>query len=135
MTATDRMTLIEAAKVSYDEFVNASTDEADERYAKQVEDFLTCARATAKVRFGVECAAELEWTYTSPDDLPDGMEEATALLAKGRMDWLRFRCSTDGDTVAFELVKQCGECGQEQANEVSGLTRLGELLAAKGGDQ
>lgn len=132
---TDRMTLIEAAKVSYDEYVNASVDVADERYAKQVEDFLVCARATAKVRFGAECAAELYWTYTSPDDLPEGMEEATALLAKGRMDWLRFRCSDDGDSVAFELVKQCGECGHEQADEVTSLTKLGELLAAKGGDR
>lgn len=131
---TDHMTLIEQAETAYAEFVGATQDEADERHEEQVESFLTAARKTAQVRLG-SAADELDWTYTSPDDLPDDMEEATALLAKGRMDWLRFRCSADGDSVTFELVKQCGECGHEQADEVTGLTRLGELLAAKGGNR
>lgn len=129
---TDPMTLIEQAETAYAEFVGATQDEAGERYGKQVESFLVAARKTAQVRLG-SAAGELDWMYTSPDDLPDDMEEATALLAKGRMDWLRFRCSDGGDKVTFELVKQCGECSHEQADEVTGLTRLGELLAAKGG--
>lgn len=132
MTITDRMTLIEQAETAYAEFVGATQDESDEHYQKQVESFLTAVRKTAQVRLG-SAADELDWMYTSPDDLPDDMEEATALLAKGRMDWLRFRCSADGDSVTFELVKQCGECSHEQADEVTSLTTLGELLAAKGG--
>jgi hypothetical protein len=131
MSDSDRMTLIEQAETAYAEYVGATQDEADERYEQQTEEFLSAARATATVRLG-SVASELDWMYTSPDDLPDDVEEATALLAKGRMDWLRFRCSHDAEQVTFELVKQCGECGHEQADEVTGLTKLGELLASKG---
>lgn len=128
------MTLIEQAETAYAEYVGATQDEADERYEEQTAEFLSAAHATAKARLG-SAADELEWTYTSPDDLPDDVEEATALLAKGRMDWLRFRCTTDGESVTFELVKQCRECSNEQADEVTSLTTLGELLASKGGDR
>ena len=131
---SDHMSLIEQAETAYTEYVGATQDEADERYERQVESFLAAARKTAQVRLG-SAADELEWMYTSPDDLPDDIEEATALLAKGRMDWLRLRCWDDGDSVTFELVKQCGECGHERADEVTSLMTLGELLAAKGGNR
>lgn len=131
---TDRMTLIEAAQITYEEYLDATQDQLDEQHEQQVEAFLGAARATAKVRLG-SAADELDWTYTSPDDLPEDVEEATALLAKGRMDWLRFRCADGGENVTLELVKQCSACGHEQANEVTGLVKLGELLAAKGGDR
>lgn len=121
------MTLIEAAQVTYAEFLAATQDQLEEQHQKNVEEFLTAARKTAQVRLGTS-AAELDWMYTSPDDLEDDVEEATALLAKGRWDWLRFRVADGGDRVTFELVKQCSACGHEEAHEVTGLVKLGELL-------
>jgi hypothetical protein len=126
------MSLIEVAQISYEEYLASTQDEIDEQHQKNVEEFLTAARKTAQVRFG-SVADGLDWMYTSPDDLPDDVEEATALLAKGRMDWLRFRVADEGDRVTFELVHQCSECGHERAHEVDGLVKLGELLAAKDG--
>ena len=131
---TDRMSLIELAQISYEEYLGATQDEAEERHEKQVEEFLTAARATAKTRLG-SAADELDWMYTSPDDLPDDVEEATAILAKGRMDWLRFRYDHTAESADLEYVRQCTTCSHEQADEVTGLTKLGELLAAKGGDR
>ena len=49
------------------------------------------------------------------------------------MDWLRYRYDPVAESADFELVQQCSTCGHEQADEVTGLTKLGELLAAKGG--
>lgn len=130
---TDKpMSLIEAAQISYEEHLAADQDALDEQHQKNVEEFLTAARKTAQVRLG-SSADGLDWMYTSPDDLPDDVEEAVALLAKGRMDWLRFRVADEGDRVTFELVHQCSECSHERASEVHGLVQLGELLAAKGG--
>lgn len=130
---TDKlMSLIEEAEIAYSEYLGATQDEADERYEKQAEEFLAAARATAKVRLG-SAADGLDWTYTSPDDLPDDVEEATALLAKGRMDWLRYRYDHAAESANFEFVQQCTTCGHEKADEITGLTKLGELLAAKGG--
>ncbi|WP_171108667.1 MULTISPECIES: hypothetical protein [unclassified Streptomyces] len=134
MTGPDRMTLIELAETAYSECLGATQDEADERHQEHVEDFLTSARGAARHRLG-SAADELDWTYTSPDDLPDDVEEATALLAKGRMDWLRYRYDHATERTTFELVKQCSTCSHEQADEVDGLVKLGELLAAKGGDR
>lgn len=125
------MTLIEHAETAYAEYLGATQDEADEQHEQQVESFLSAARATATGRLG-SIASELDWTYTSCDDLADDVEEATALLAKGRMDWLRYRYNHASEKTTFELVKQCGECGSEQADEVTSLTTLGELLASKG---
>lgn len=125
------MTLIELAETAYDEYVGATQDEADQRREEQVEEFLAAARATAKARLG-SAADELDWACTSPDDLPDDVEEATALLAKGRMDWLRYRYDSAAESADFEYVRQCSTCGHEEADEVTGLTKFGELLA-KGG--
>lgn len=128
------MSLIELAQISYEEYLGANQEQLDEQHQQQTESFLTGARNAAKRLLG-DLAAELDWTYTSPDDLPDDVEEATALLAKGRMDWLRFRYDHVAEREAFELVKQCSTCGHEEAHEVNGLVRLGELLAGKGGDR
>ncbi|MFD5632410.1 hypothetical protein, partial [Streptomyces sp. NPDC127072] len=111
MTETP-MSLIELAETSYSEYVGASQDEADERYEKQVAEFLSAAHKTAVVRLG-PAADELDWTYTSPDDLPDDVEEATAMLAPGRMDWLRYRYDHTSESVDFELVTECGTCSHE----------------------
>lgn len=132
---TDRIPLIELAQISYEEYLSSSQEQIDEQHEQQAEDFLKGARATAARLLGAGSAEELEWLYTSPDDLPDDVEEATALLAKGRMDWLRFRYDHAAERGAFELVKQCSACGHEEAHEVTGLVRLGELLAGKDGDR
>lgn len=130
---TERMTLIELAQASYEEYLGASQDQADEQHAQYVENFLKAALGAAHARLG-SAADELNWIYISPDDLPDDIEEATAVLAKGRMDWLRYRYDHAADRTTFELVRQCSACGSEQADEVDSLLKLGELLA-KGGDR
>jgi hypothetical protein len=125
------MTLIEAAQIAHADYLAATQGELDEQNQKNIADFLTAARKTAEVRLGAT-AASLDWTYTSPDDLPADTEEATALLAPGRWDWLRFTVADMGDRVRFELVQACNHCGHEEAHEVDSLQTLGELLA-KGG--
>lgn len=132
---TNRMTLIELAETTYAEYVDATQDELDIRYQETSEAFIAAARMTAKNRFGVEAADQLEWTYTCPDDLPDDVEEAIAPLAPGRPEYLRYRYTTDGESATFELVQPCSACGHDRINEVSGLVKLGELLAGKGGDR
>lgn len=130
---TERMSLIEAAQVSYAEHLGATQDQLDKQHEQHIENFLKAARGAAHARLG-SAADELDWNYTSPDDLPDDVEEATALLAKGRWDWLRYRAEDDFERTTFQLVKQCSTCGHEEAHEVDGLVRLGELLT-KGGDR
>lgn len=131
---TTHLSLIEQAETAYTEYVGASRDETDERFERESESFLSSARATAKSLLG-EAAYELEWTYTLPDDLPEDTQEAVAVLAPGRSEYLRYRYDADGDTESFELVQPCSACGHDRINEVTGLTKLGELLAAKGGDR
>lgn len=130
----DPMTLIEAAEAMYSEYIDAAQDEKDAQFEEERESFLSAARATAKARFG-DAADELEWTYTLADDRPSGVEEAIASLAPGRPEYLRYRYDHDGESASFELVQPCSACGHDRINEVSGLTKLGELLAAKGGDR
>lgn len=131
---TDRMTLIELAETTYSEYRDAAQDELDERFEQERESFLSAARKTAEVRFGT-AAEELDWTYTLADDRPTGVEEAVASLASGRPEYLRYRYDHDAESASFELVQPCDACGHDRINEVSGLTKLGELLAAKGGDR
>lgn len=131
---TERMSLIEEAETAYGEFVGANQDEADERFEDQRQHFLDVARKTARVRLG-SAADELEWTYTLPDDLPADTEEAVAPLGQGRPEYLRYRYTVDEESGSFELVQPCHACGHDRINEVSGLTKLGELLASKGGDR
>jgi hypothetical protein len=127
------MSLIEAASAAYADRLAATEGELHELHQKSVNEFLAAARATAKVRLGPE-ADDLDWTYTSPDDLDEDTEEATAVLAKGRWDWLRYRYDHTTESVDFELVQMCEHCGHEKAYEVDGLAMLGELLA-KGGER
>lgn len=131
----DGMTLIEAAEATYSEYIDTAQDELDEWFERERESFLTAARATARTRFGSECADQLEWTYTLLDDRPNGAEEAVAMLAPGRSEYLRYRYDHDAESASFELVQPCAACGHDRVNEVSGLAKLGELLAAKGGDR
>ncbi|MGW0821783.1 hypothetical protein [Streptomyces sp. NPDC002845] len=121
------MNLIELAQTTYTEYIGSAQDELDARYQENRESFLTSARKTATNRFG-EAAEQLDWTYTSPDDLPDDIEEATAPLAPGRLEYLRYRYTTDDEIATFELVQPCSACGHDRINEVPGLTKLGELL-------
>lgn len=127
------MSLIEAAAAAYADRLAATQGQLDEQHEQEIKNFLNAAQMTAEARLGT-VAAGLDWIYTSPDDVEDGVQEATALLEKGRWDWLRFQVSNEGDNVTFELVKQCNHCGHEEAHEVDGLARLGELLA-KGGER
>jgi hypothetical protein len=128
------MSLVELAETVYAEYTDASQEESDQRFEEASENFITAARLTAKTRFG-DAADALNWTYTLPDDLPQGIEEAVAALAPGRPEYLRYRYDHDGENPSFELVQPCSACGHERINEVTGLTKLGELLAAKGGDR
>lgn len=127
------MSLIEAASAAYADQLAATQGQLDEQHQKNIVDFLADAQRTAEARLGTS-AAELDWMYTSPDDLEDDVEEATAILEKGRWEWLRFRVADMGDRVTFELVRQCSTCSHEEAHEVDNLVRLGELLA-KGGER
>lgn len=118
--------LVEAAEAAYAEYAG----DAEARLAVVRETFLDAARATARSRFGSPANA-LEWTYTPVVDLPADAEEATAPLGPGRSEFFRYRY--DAKRTAFELVQPCGACGDTRVTEVSGLTHLGELLAAKAG--
>ncbi|MDX2700336.1 hypothetical protein [Streptomyces ipomoeae] len=121
------MNLIELALTTYTEYLGAAEDEADARAEELRDSFLAAARATAGTRLG-SAADELEWTYTPHGTLPKDTEQATALLAPGRLEYLRYRYDHDAEDTSFELVQPCGACGHDRVNEVPGLTRLGELL-------
>ncbi|MGW2937627.1 hypothetical protein ACWDA7_38780 [Streptomyces sp. NPDC001156] len=134
MTPEDTMTLVEAAETAFTEYANAAEDQADEHFDHEREGFLNAARTTARDRLG-DTADQLEWTYTPHAELPEDVEEATAPLAPGRPEYLRYRYYADDESGAFELVQPCSACERDRINEVGNLIKLGELLATKGGDQ
>lgn len=132
MTDNTIQPLVEVAEAAYAEYADAAEDRAAAQFDEDRGRFLTAAHATARSRFGSP-ANHLVWTYMPHADLPADVEEATAPIGPGRTEFLRYRYNAATERTTFELVQPCGACGDSRVNEVSGLTHLGELLAAKGG--
>ncbi|GAA2929380.1 hypothetical protein [Streptomyces enissocaesilis] len=126
-TTTQSASLIDLAITSYTEYAAEAMDQGDEMFEEHRSEFLGAARATAQIRLGA--ATELDWTYTGTMDLPPDTEEATAPLAPGRPEYLRYRWNADTEDVTFELVQPCDKCNHSQINEITGLVGLGALLA------
>ncbi|MDX3150465.1 hypothetical protein PV413_23860 [Streptomyces scabiei] len=122
------MNLVQLALATYTEGTAALADPDNGTAAEGRERFLQYARAYAQDILS-EAAGELVWQYVT-EGLPDEMEEARAVLASGRPDYLRYRVdhSTDSVEVAFDLVQPCFACGTDRVSPVTGLFHLGELL-------
>ncbi|MET7477981.1 hypothetical protein ABZT17_26945 [Streptomyces sp. NPDC005648] len=124
------MNLIEHALLTYTEGTAMQAEEDGGRFQQQQDEFVESARSCA-VRTLCEDAGNLDWQYTVVG-LPEHIEEARALLAPGRLEYLRYRVDcTDEDrtSVGFELVRPCLACGHDQVTQVSSLFHLGRLLA------
>ncbi|MFJ4932379.1 hypothetical protein ACIP8U_00710 [Streptomyces pseudovenezuelae] len=126
-----KMTLVELAEISFEEYSNSAEEQADEQFEQERESFLAAVRATARQRFSAT-AEQLEWTYTPHAELPADVEEATAPLSPERPEYFRYRYNHATETPSFELVQPCSTCGHDRINEVTGLTDLGRLLATGG---
>ncbi|MET9909774.1 hypothetical protein ABZZ74_23715 [Streptomyces sp. NPDC006476] len=126
-----KMTLIELAEISYEEYSDSAEELADALCEQERQEFLKFAREAAVSTLG-STAAGLEWTYTPHADLPSDMQEAAAPLAPGRSEYLRYRIDHAGESIKFELVQPCSTCGQDRINEVAGIVELGRLLATGG---
>lgn len=126
------MTLLDLADISFHEYARSAEEEADEQFEKKCESFLSAARAIAHARFG-SSSSELEWTYSAQTDLPTDVEQATAPLAAGRTEYLRYRYDHASEDTTFELVQPCTSCGHDEINEVTSLVGLGRLLELRKG--
>lgn len=122
------MNLIELALTTYTEGTAALADPDNGTAAEEREQFLRYARSHADHALS-QAAGELVWQYVT-EGLPDQVEEARAVLAPGRPDYLRYRQdhSTDSVGVSFDLVQPCFSCGTDRVSPVTGLFHLGELL-------
>jgi hypothetical protein len=121
------MNLIDLALTTYTEYLGAAEDVAAEQAEQLRDTFLSAARATASARLG-SAADQLEWTYTPHGGQQKNTEQATAQLAQGRPEYLRYQYDHDAEDTSFALVQPCTACGHDRINEIPGLTRLGELL-------
>jgi hypothetical protein len=121
------MNLIDLALTTYTEYLGAAEDVAAEQAEQLRDTFLSAARATASARLG-SAADQLDWTYTPHGGQAKNTEQATAPLAQGRPEYLRYRYDHDAEDTSFALVQPCSACGHDRINEIPGLTRLGELL-------
>jgi hypothetical protein len=130
--ATARLSLIDLADIEYAKCVAAVDVETDELADETRETFLAVARSNARNRLGAT-ADELEWAYTPPVDLTEDVEEATAPLASGRSEYLRYRFNHTSEEASFALVQPCDACGESRIGEVADLVDLGRLLALSGG--
>ncbi|WP_019060041.1 hypothetical protein [Streptomyces prunicolor] len=125
------MKFIELALTTYDEYEAAEPAHAvemAEMFEQAREEFLVLARRCAGETLCAD-AGKLDWQYTPSEGLPDEVEQATALLEPGRLEYLRCRADHGKETLALELVRPCGACGVDRIDEVQSLTRLGQLLA------
>ncbi|QFR00753.1 hypothetical protein F9278_36370 [Streptomyces phaeolivaceus] len=122
------MNLIELALATYTEGTASLTD--PDAVAQDRERFLQYARSHADETLS-QAAGELVWQYVT-EGLPDQVEEARAVLAAGRPDYLRYRHDPSTDSVdaevSFDLVQPCLACGEDRVSPVRGLFHLGELL-------
>ena len=133
------MDIVELALTTYSETKASQAGSIDENAEQWREEFLGYARRCASDTLSAG-AADLDWQYTPEGQLPEDVEEARALLAAGRLDYLRYRLDPDSETFAFELVQPCLACGDDRVSPVASLFHLGQLLseretAAEGGKQ
>ncbi|MFC8676763.1 hypothetical protein ACFUEN_29260 [Streptomyces griseorubiginosus] len=125
------MNIIETALTSFEEYEAAEPKRAAEEYESSRDEFFRYARAEAKATLGPG-AEQLDWKYTPADQLPESVEEATAQLAPGRSEYLRYRVDHGTDSSAFELVRPCDACGCTRIDAVDGYVALGRILAQDG---
>ncbi|MEU6513701.1 hypothetical protein [Streptomyces sp. NPDC046978] len=122
-------TLAELARSTYEEYESARPEFEADNFARACEEFLTTARSAAE-RTLCEDASALDWTYTPGDQLPDEVEQATALLEPGRPEYLRYRWDHGKEEgYGIELVRPCSACGHDRIDPVNGLLQLGRILA------
>ncbi|CBG73469.1 hypothetical protein SCAB_64661 [Streptomyces scabiei 87.22] len=125
---SEAMNLVQLALATFTEGTAALADPDNGTAAEERERFLQYARSHAAMTLS-EAAGELVWQYVT-EGLPDQVEEARAVLAPGRPDYLRYRLdhSVESVEVAFDLVQPCFACGTDRVSPVTGLFHLGELL-------
>jgi hypothetical protein len=120
--------LIELALTTYTEGSAAKTEETAALAEEARVEFLAAADSCAH---GVlnSGADDLNWQYTTTG-LPESVEEARAILAPGRPEYLRYRIDHADETadVSFDLVQPCSACGDDRITAVTGLYRLGQIL-------
>lgn len=125
------MNIVELALTTYTESKAMEAEEAGDRFERERDEFMKRARGCASSTLS-EDAGDLDWQYTPAASLPDSVEEARALLAPGRLEYLRYRADyadEDNMSVAFELVQPCLACGHDRITEVTGLFHLGQILS------
>lgn len=127
------MNIIELALTTYAESNAMQADAADDHLEEARAEFLRMARSCASSTLAAD-AGKLDWQYTPADGLPEDAEEARALLAPGRLEYLRYRIDHAQETVSFALVQPCLACGHDRINDVTSLFHLGQLLD-QGDDQ
>ncbi|MEI5522486.1 hypothetical protein WB388_17945 [Streptomyces brasiliscabiei] len=124
------MNLVELALTTYSEGTATNAEAAPELAEQARNQFLQYARSHAEHTLS-QAAGELVWQYVTVG-LPDEVEEARAVLAAGRPDYLRYRHDPTTDSadveVSFDLVQPCFSCGTDRVSPVRGLFHLGELL-------
>ncbi|MBK3572635.1 hypothetical protein JHN63_02105 [Streptomyces sp. MBT65] len=123
------MNLVELALTTYTESKAAEADAAGDHLEQEKADFIELARACAGSTLSKD-AGELDWRYTN--GLPETIQEAHALVAPGRLEYLRYRAyysDKDDTSFAFELVQPCLACGVDRVDAVGNLFRLGQLLS------
>ncbi|MDX3170074.1 hypothetical protein PV516_40650 [Streptomyces scabiei] len=125
---SEAMNLVQLALATYTEGTAALADPDSGTAAEERERFLQYARSHAAMALS-EAAGELVWQYVT-EGLPDQVEEARAVLAPGRPDYLRYRLDHAAESVevSFDLVQPCFACGTDRVSPVTGLFHLGELL-------
>lgn len=125
------MNLVDLALTTFTESKAMEADEAGDRLERERVEYVERARKCAIGTLSAD-AGELDWQYVPSLGLPESVEEARAVLAPGRLEYLRYRTDyTDEDagSVAFELVQPCLACGHDQVTAVSGLFHLGKILS------
>lgn len=120
------MNLIDLALTKYTESIAERADTADDLDRAAREEFLSHARSSAATNLCQDAAA-LDWQYVTAD-LPDQVEEARAILALERAEYLRYRIDNAAETAALELVQPCLVCRNDRVSPVTSLFHLGQLL-------
>lgn len=114
------------AELALTTFTEAKADRADteaDLAAEARSEFLQQARKSAAVNV-CQDAADLDWQYVT-GGLPDQVEEARAILAPGRVEYLRYRIDESAETVALELVQPRAA---DRITAITSLFQLGMLL-------
>jgi hypothetical protein len=117
------MNLIELALHTYAESAADEAASADDIAEQARAAFLDWARRSATANVP-EIAGDLTWRYVTKV-LPDQVEEARALLAPGRLEYLRYRVDNRVETATLELVQPSAA---DRVTPVTSLVHLGKLL-------